>query len=406
MSKSLMSKPPTALTLAIVGGISLVHLLNDLVQSLIVAIYPLLKSEFALSFSDIGLLTFTYQMASSFLQPLIGWVIDRYPQPYALLVSMLLLLIGLILIACSADFYPLVFAITLAGVGSAIFHPEASRLTRMASGGQYELTQSLFQLGGNFGSMLGPLAALVIIPYGRLAILWFTVAVLMAFSMLLPISHWSKQPTQQFANLSHCGRYDPAFRWSAVAWPLGLLLLLMFTKYIYLFSFYSYYIFYLMEHFQLPISAAQLKFCYFLLSVAVGTLIGGPLAKRLGRRVVIVGSMLGIIPLALLLPYVHLAWTLPLTLLIGVILASAFSAILVYAQELVPGRIGMISGLFFGFAAGMGGIGAALLGQLADKTSLQSVYHCCSYFTILGLTALLLPKSAPKRPVIQPPSTR
>lgn len=410
MSKSLMSQPvqphPTAFTLAIVGGISIVHLLNDLVQSLIIAIYPLLKVEFVLSFSEIGLLTLAYQVAASFLQPLIGWVIDRYPQPYALLVGMVFLLIGIVLLACSTDFYLLVFAITLAGIGSAIFHPEASRLTRIASGGQYALAQSLFQLGGNFGSALGPLAVLMILPYGRPAILWFTVATIMAFSVLLPLNRWFKQPAQQLANLSHCGRYDPAFRWSTVAWPLGLLLLLVFTKYIYLFSFYSYYIFYLMDHFQLSLPASQLKFFFFLLSVAVGTLIGGRVADRLGRRVVIVGSMLGIIPFALLLPYVNLAWTLPLTLLIGVILASAFSAILVCAQELIPGRVGMTSGLFFGLASGMGGIGAALLGLLADKTSIQYVYHACSYLTLLGLAALLLPKQGAKLQLIKPQSAR
>lgn len=399
MSKPLMSKPPTAFTLSIIGGITVVHLLNDLVQSLVIAIYPLLKSEFSLSFSDIGLLTLAYQVAASFLQPIIGWVMDRYPQPYALLVSMLFLLIGLVLLACSTHFYLLVFAAILAGIGTAIFHPEASRLTRMASGGQYGLAQSLFQFGGNFGTALGPLlAALLIVPYGRLALLWLTLATFVAIPVLLPISRWSKQPSQQLENLSHCGLLDPTFKWSRVAWPLGLLLLLIFTKYIYLFSFFSYYIFYLIDHFQLSIPASQLKFFYFLLSIAIGTLIGGPMEERLGRRVTIMVSMLGIIPFALLLPYVNLAWTLPLTLLIGMILASGFAPILVYAQELIPGRVGMISGLFLGFSSGMGGIGAALLGGLADKTSLQYVYHCCSYLTLLGITALLLPKSAPKGP--------
>jgi FSR family fosmidomycin resistance protein-like MFS transporter len=391
----------TTFALSIVGGISVVHLLNDLLQSLIVAIYPLFKSDFLLTFADLGLLTFSYQMAGSFVQPLIGWLIDRYPQPYALLASMLVLLMGLVLIAYSTHFYHLVLAIALTGMGSAIFHPEASRLTRMASGGQYGLAQSLFQLGGNFGAALGPLAALLIIPRGRPTILWFIIGILMAISILLPISRWFKQPTQQLANLSHCGRHDPAFNWSKVAWPLGLLLLIIFIKYIHLFSFYSYYIFYLTNRFQLSIPAAQLKFFFFLLSVAIGTLIGGPLVERLGRRIVIVGSMLGIIPFALLLPYANLVWTLPLTILIGVILASAFSAILVAAQELIPGRVGMVSGLFFGFAAGMGGVVVALLGQLADKTSIHWVYHCCSYLTLLGLTALLLPKQRDTLQLIQ-----
>jgi MFS transporter, FSR family, fosmidomycin resistance protein len=398
MSNSLMSQPvkphPATFTLAIVGGISVVHLLNDLVQSLIVAIYPLLKSDFELTFGDIGLITFLYHGSASFLQPIMGWMVDRHPWHHTLLLSMLFLLIGVILLAYSDHFYLLAFGITLAGIGSAIFHPEASRLTRMASGDRVELAQSLFQTGGNFGTAISALlAALVIAPHGRTALLWIMPALLLAMLVLLPMARWSTKPAQQLVPLSHDELQDlAAFQWSSVAWPLGLLLLLIFTKYIYLFSFFSYHTFYLIEHFQLSIPAAQLEFFYFLLSVAIGTLLGGRLADRWGRRVVIVGSMLGTIPFALLLPYVNLMWMLPLTLLIGVILASAFSAILVEAQALIPGRVGMISGLFFGVASGIGGIGAALLGPLADKTGIEYVYHLLSYLTLLGLTAVLLPK--------------
>ena len=376
----------------VLGGISFAHMLNDMIQSLILAIYPLLKNSFHLSFAQIGLITLTYQVTASLLQPLVGMLTDRRPMPYSLPTGMGFTLCGLLLLAVAPNFAVLLLAAALVGTGSAVFHPESSRVARLASGGRHGLAQSLFQVGGNTGSSLGPLlAAWIIVPHGRGSVAWFSLAALLAIVVLLQVGRWYGQ--------HHVARSKTASRHLAVAalsrhqvvGALAILGLLIFSKYFYLASLSSYYTFYLIHKFGVSVQSAQVHLFAFLFAVAAGSLIGGPVGDRIGRKWVIWASILGVAPFTLLLPHASLMWTGVLTVIIGLILASAFSAILVYAQELIPGRVGMISGLFFGFAFGMGGIGAAILGSLADAHGIEYVYRLCAYLPLMGLITVFLP---------------
>lgn len=386
------NKAGTGTAFSILGAISVSHLLNDMLQSLIMAIYPILQADFNLSFTQIGIITLTYQFSASLLQPLVGHYTDKHPQPYSLPIGMGFTLSGLLLLA-NANTFPLVLlAAALVGTGSSIFHPESSRVARMASGGRYGLAQSLFQVGGNFGSSLGPLlAALVIAPYGKGNVGWFSLAALLAIVVLLQVSKWYQHQHRMAKSKPKSTSLVTALPRRTIVISLSILLLLVFSKSFYLASITSYYTFYLIQKFDVSVQNAQLHLFAFLFAVAVGTLIGGPLGDKIGRKYVIWGSILGVAPFTLALPYASLYWTGILTVIIGLILASAFSAILVYAQELVPAKVGMISGLFFGFSFGIGGLGAAVLGFVADVTSIDLVFIICSFLPLIGIVTALLP---------------
>ncbi|AOY02133.1 MFS transporter [Jeongeupia sp. USM3] len=393
-AKSLAASPAVHNTaFMVLAAISVSHLLNDMIQSLILAIYPMLKDNYALSFAQIGLITLVYQLTASILQPLIGLYTDHRPQPYSLSVGMGFTLCGLLLMSQAAQFPWLLLAAALVGIGSSVFHPESSRVARMASGGRHGLAQSLFQVGGNLGSSLGPLlAALIILPRGQGSIAWFSIAAMLAMAILYRVGAWYGM--QRMAAAAHKARpVQPALPRGRVLRAMALLALLVFAKYFYLASLNSYYTFYLIDRFGVGVRDAQLYLFLFLFAVAAGTVLGGPVGDRIGRKRVIGISMLGVVPFALVLPYASLFWTAVLTVVIGLILASAFSAILVYATELMPGKVGMVAGLFFGFAFGMGGIGAAALGRLADHAGIAYVYHVCSFLPLLGLLTLLLPET-------------
>jgi FSR family fosmidomycin resistance protein-like MFS transporter len=375
----------------ILGAISFSHLLNDMIQSLIVAIYPLLKSGFQLSFAQVGLITLAYQITASLLQPLVGLVTDRKPMPYSLTVGMGFTLCGLLLLATAPNFSALLVAAALVGTGSSVFHPESSRVARLASGGQHGLAQSLFQVGGNTGSSLGPLlAAWIIVPHGRGSVAWFSLAALLAMVVLLQVGRWYRQHHVSRSKVMRRTPGEALSRGKVIA-CLSVLVLLIFSKYFYLASISSYFTFYLMHSFGLSVQAAQLHLFVFMFAVAAGSLIGGPIGDRIGRKWVIWVSILGVAPFTLALPHANLFWTGVLSVLIGLILSSAFSAILVYAQELIPGRVGMVSGLFFGLAFGMGGIGAAVLGRVADAHGIDYVYSLCAYLPLIGVLAVFLP---------------
>ncbi|TBR39709.1 MULTISPECIES: MFS transporter [Dyella] len=376
----------------IIGAISFSHLLNDMIQSLILAIYPILKDGFHLSFAQVGLITLTYQITASLLQPLVGMVTDRKPMPYSLPIGMGFTLCGLLLLATAPNFTVLLVAAALVGTGSSVFHPESSRVARMASGGKHGLAQSLFQVGGNTGASLGPLlAAWIIVPHGRGSVAWFSLAALLAIVVLVQVSKWyaAHHAVRGKPRARHA--LDVSLTKSQVAWSLAILGLLIFSKYFYLASLSSYYTFYLIHKFGVSVQNAQTHLFVFLFAVAAGSLIGGPVGDRVGRKWVIWVSILGVAPFSMLLPHASLMWTGVLTVIIGLILSSAFSAILVYAQELIPGRVGMISGLFFGFAFGMGGIGAAVLGRIADAQGIDYVYQICAYLPLIGVATVFLP---------------
>ncbi|WP_318358172.1 MFS transporter [Enterobacter sp.] len=390
------SAPKARTAFGILGAISVSHLLNDMLQSLILAIYPLLQDEFSLSFVQIGLITLTFQLASSLLQPIVGAYTDKHPMPWSLPIGMCFTLSGLVLLALASSFGMVLLAAALVGTGSSVFHPESSRVARMASGGRHGLAQSLFQVGGNFGSSLGPLlAALVIAPYGKGNVAWFVLAALLAIVVLAQVSRWYAAQHRVNKGKPAVKVVNPLPR-NKVILAVSILLMLIFSKYFYMASISSYYTFYLMEKFGLSVQSAQFHLFGFLLAVAAGTVIGGPLGDKIGRKYVIWGSILGVAPFTLVLPYASLYWTGILTVIIGFILASAFSAILVYAQELMPGRIGMVSGLFFGFAFGMGGLGAAVLGLVADHTSIFLVYKICAFLPLLGMLTIFLPDNRHK----------
>lgn len=383
----------------ILFAISLSHLLNDVLQSLIPAIYPLIKENFKLSFTQIGLITLTFQMAASILQPFVGIYTDRRPQPYSLAVGMGFTLSGLVMLSLAPNFIMLIVSVALVGIGSSIFHPEASRMAHLASGGRKGFAQSLFQVGGNAGSSIGPLlAAMIIVPYGQANIVWFSLLALIAIVILVKVGGWYKRkmrikarrPAVELASQLTLPRQK-------VIVAIVILLLLIFSKYFYLASMSSYYTFYVIHKFGVSVQSSQIYLFIFLFSVAAGTLVGGPVGDRIGRKYVIWASILGVAPFTLMLPHANLFWTAVLTVPIGFILASAFSAILVYAQELIPGKVGLVSGLFFGFAFGMGGIGSALLGRLADQTSIEYVYSICAFLPLIGIITVFLPDIGTQR---------
>jgi FSR family fosmidomycin resistance protein-like MFS transporter len=375
-------------------ALSFSHLLNDTMQSLIPSIYPMVKDSFKLSFSQIGLITFTFQISASVLQPLVGLYTDKKPQPYALAIGMCFTLLGLVSLSLATSFHLVLLSVALIGVGSAIFHPEASRIAHMASGGRHGMAQSLFQVGGNAGSSLGPLlAALILLPYGRFQIIWFSLVALLAIIILSRVGGWYKNNMHRIKKRKVSDDSSGTLQLSKgkVIWSIAILLMLIFSKYIYMASLSSYFTFYLIHKFNVSIQSSQMYLFAFLFAVAAGTFIGGPVGDRIGRKYVIWISILGVAPFALALPYVNLFWTCTLSIVIGLVLSSAFSAILVYAQELIPGKVGMIAGLFFGFAFGIAGIGSAILGNLADKTSIEYVFWVCSFLPLIGLLTGFLP---------------
>lgn len=384
------------------GAISVSHFLNDMLQSLILAIYPLLKGTFHLSFAQIGLITLTYQITASMLQPFVGIYTDRHPMPYFLSIGMGSTLMGLFVLALAPTYGMLLVGAALVGAGSSIFHPESSRVARMASGGRFGLAQSIFQVGGNAGTAVGPLlAACIILPMGRGSLVWFSFAAAAALIVLLRVGRWYKRRhMQSIKTPSKVVSNRPSH---AVAFPMIILLILMLSKFVYLSSMNSYFTFYLMQKFHLSMKSADVHLFLFLFAVALGTVLGGPVGDRIGRKRVIWVSILGAAPFTMILPYVGLAWTGVLTIVIGLILASAFSAILVYAQELLPGKVGMVSGLFFGIAFGIGGMGAAVLGKVADLYGIEYVYRVCSFLPLLGLLAAFLPDFGPSLPVFSSP---
>ena len=392
-----MKNKPVAETavMNVLLALSASHMINDILQALLPAIYPLLKDTYHLSFTQIGLLTLTYQATGSLLQPLVGFYTDRNHQPYSLAVGMGATLIGLAVLAQATTFPMLCFGAATVGIGSAIFHPEASRVARMASGGRHGFAQSLFQVGGNLGTSLGPLlAAAIIIPHGQPHILWFTALAFAGILLLSRVGGWYKRNLHRLKPRPLTADESllvPLSR-GQVAQALAVLVMLVFSKYIYLISLTNYYTFYTIDKFHLSVQASQLCLFVFLFAVAAGTIIGGPVGDRIGRKRVIWISILGAAPFSLLLPYAGLAGTVVLTVFIGVILASAFSAILVYAQELVPGNVGLMAGLFFGLAFGAAGIGSALLGWLADRTSIDFVFKVCAWLPLLGLLTVFLPE--------------
>jgi MFS transporter, FSR family, fosmidomycin resistance protein len=378
----------------VLAAISICHLLNDMMSSLLPAIYPLLKTSFNLNFAQVGLITLTYQTTASLLQPMIGYYTDKRPRPFSLPVGMGATLVGLILLAAARTFPALLVAAALVGTGSSVFHPESSRVARMASGGQHGLAQSIFQVGGNAGLSFGPLlAAFFVLPRGQNSLAWFSLAALAGMILLTGVSSWAKNHAEGWKKFSAKHDIDkpPNLSTARITASIAILMALLFSKFVYLASLTSYYTFYLINKFQMSVEDAQVHLFVFLGAVAVGTLIGGPVGDRIGRKSVIWVSILGVLPFTLLLPYANLFWTEILSVVIGLILASAFSVIVVYAQELVPGKVGMISGLCFGFAFGMAGLGAAILGWLADLTSINFVYLVCSYLPALGLLAAFLP---------------
>jgi MFS transporter, FSR family, fosmidomycin resistance protein len=393
MEKEFSASEITTTVYPILLMISFSHMLNDTIQSLIPSIYPIVKNNFHLNFAQIGLITLTFQLAASLLQPLVGLYTDHHPKPFSLAVSMGFTLIGLFSLAKAPNFYILLVSVAIIGIGSSIFHPEASKVAYMASGGKRGLAQSIFQVGGNAGSSLGPLlAALIIVPFGQTSIGWFSILPMLAVVILIIVGRWYKlnlpilnqKPRSKKSGGAHLST-------TKIVFSIVILLILIFSKYFYLASMTNYLTFYLIEKFNVSVQHAQIFLFIFLFSVAAGTLLGGPLGDRYGRKYVIWFSILGVAPFSLLLPHANLMWTAILIVIIGVVLASAFSAILVYAQELLPGKVGLISGLFFGFAFGMGGLGSALLGVLADDKGIMYVYSVCAFLPLIGILTGFLP---------------
>ncbi len=391
---------PTQTVYPILFAISFSHLLNDTIQSLIPAIYPLIKNSFRLNFTQIGLVTLVFQLSSSLLQPVVGSITDKRPYPYALPTGMGISLIGLVVLSLASSFTFILISVSLIGIGSAVFHPEASRMAHAAAGANRGMAQSIFQVGGNAGSSLGPLlAAVVIAPFGQFNVIWFSIAALLAMVVLYRIGGWYKPKALRalIEKKNNINVEKSKFSQKTIVIAIVVLLLLIISKYFYFAGITSYYTFYLIDKFGISIQSSQLYLFAFLFAVAVGTMIGGPIGDRIGRKYVIWASILGSAPFALALPYANLFWTAILSVIIGLIISSAFSAILVYAQELIPGKVGMISGLFFGFAFGIAGVASAFLGQLADKTSIEYVYHICSYLPIAGIIAIFLPNIEAQR---------
>jgi FSR family fosmidomycin resistance protein-like MFS transporter len=381
----------SGIVIAVLGAVSFCHLLNDLMQALLPAVYPILRGEFSLSFAQVGVLTLVYQITASILQPLIGFYTDERPLPYSLPVAMLASMVGLVTLAFAPGYGALLAGAAMLGLGSSIFHPESSRIARLASGGAHGLAQSVFQVGGNFGSALGPLcAAYVVLPRGQAGLAWFAIAAAGGMVIMTGLSRWYRRQGRARRPATRAIRPALITR-GKTRLALAILVVLIFSKYIYLASITNYYTFYLMHRFGLTIQSAQICQFVFFAAVASGTVIGGPVGDRVGRKRVIWASILGVVPFTLALPYVGFPATIALSVVIGVVISSAFPAIVVYAQELVPGRTGMISGLFFGLIFGVGGIGAAVLGSLADRYGIAFVYQLCSCLPLIGLLAALLP---------------
>lgn len=385
---------------SILFTISFTHLLNDMLQSVIPAIYPLMKDNFHLSFTEIGLITFTFQLTASLLQPFVGHFTDKTPRPYSLAIGMGFTLTGLISLAFASSFIAILVSVSLIGMGSSVFHPESSRVAHLASGGKKGLAQSIFQLGGNAGSAIGPLlAALIIVPYGQFNIIWFALIAILGIIVLVRVGTWYKghlELKNKNKTVAVPASHKPLSK-TRVITSLGILLVLIFSKYFYMASMSSYLTFYLIDKFHVTVQQSQIYLFIFLASVAAGTLLGGALGDRFGRKYIIWVSILGAAPFTLLLPYANLFWCGVLSVIIGVIIASAFSAILVYATELVPGKVGMIAGLFFGFAFGMGGLGSAVLGKLADMTSVGYVFKVCAFLPLIGIVTGFLPNIEKKK---------
>jgi FSR family fosmidomycin resistance protein-like MFS transporter len=381
--------------------LSVCHMLNDMMQSLIPSLYPMLKQSHGLTFGQIGLITLAFQLTASILQPLVGIYTDRRAQPYSLAIGMGSSVAGLALLSVAQSFGLILVAAALVGFGSAVFHPESSRMARLASGGRHGLAQSLFQVGGNAGSAAGPLlAAFIVLPRGQGSVAWFTALGMIALFLLVAAGNWFiAHGRQRHASAAAAARRVPGISRGRIAATLAVLLALMFSKFVYTASLSSYYTFYLISTFGVSVRDAQIYLFVYLAAFAAGTFLGGPIGDRFGRKYVIWGSILGAAPFTLALPYANLFWSVVLTIPIGLILSSCFSAIVVYAQELLPGRVGMIAGLFFGFAFGLGGLGAAVLGEVADWTSIGFVYQVCSYLPLIGLVTWFLPdlESAAKR---------
>ena len=385
----------------ILMALSLSHLLNDTIQSLMPAMYPVLKDSFTLNYAQIGAITFVFQATGSLLQPLVGFYADRRPRPYSLPIGMGISLTGLVLLATVNSFHLILLAAGFLGIGSAIFHPEASRVARMASGGRHGFAQSLFQVGGNLGSSFGPLlAAWVVVPHGRGSLLWFTSIALLGIFILQRVGAWYRRHLEAHRARGTKPGHGPRVAMSRrrVIFALAILVVLIFSKYVYLVSLSNYYTFYLINRFGVSVQTSQYALFVFLFAVAAGTIIGGPVGDRFGRKNVIWISILGVTPFTLLLPHVPLYGVVILSVIIGVILASAFSAIVVFAQELVPGKVGMIAGLFFGLAFGLAGIGSAVLGKVADMTSVGFVFDVCSFLPLLGLLTVFLPNLEKSKP--------
>jgi len=395
-----LARPEGSTLFAILVAISFSHLMNDVIQSLVPAIYPVLKTSFTLDFGQIGLITLAFQLTASLLQPFVGLFTDKHPSPYSLAIGMGFSLCGLLLLSIAPNFATLLAAAALVGMGSSIFHPEASRVARMASGGQHGLAQSLFQVGGNAGAAIGPLlAAFIVVPRGQHSLAWFSAVALAAMILLTGIGQWYGRSIAEARARPHtAARPASTLSRRKVALTISILLVLIFSKYFYTASLNSYYTFYLIQKFHLSVQQAQIFLFLFLGAMALGTFLGGPIGDRIGRRYVIWGSILGVLPFTLALPYANLFMTGILSVAIGLILSSAFAAILVYAQELLPGKVGTVAGLFFGFAFGMGGLGAALLGNLADHTSITFVYRLCAFLPALGLFAYFLPRLGEEKP--------
>lgn len=386
------SRPEAQAAISILAALSLCHMLNDTIQSLLPAIYPVLQANYALTFTQIGFLHFVFQVTASLLQPAVGLYTDKRPMFRLSTVGMGASLVGLVILAFAAHYWALLVAAMMVGIGSSIFHPDSSRVARTASGGRYGFAQSFFQVGGNTGSALGPLlAAYIVLPFGQHSIAWFSVLALLGMVVLWNVGTWAKARHREARARPGAAPAAAIFPRRKTIWIITVLAALVFTKYIYVASLSSFYTFFVIERFGVSVRDAQLLLFVFLAAVAAGTFAGGPIGDRIGRKAVIWVSILGVLPFSLALPYVNLVWTAVLSVIIGAVIASAFSAILVYAQQLVPGQVGMISGLFFGFAFGVGGVGAAVLGVLADRNGIIWVYHVCSFLPLLGLLAILLP---------------
>ena len=380
--------------------ISFAHLINDMLQSVIPSIYPLIKGEFHLTFAQVGLIAFTFQIIASILQPFVGFYTDRKPRPFSLPVGMGLTLTGLLIASVATHYYVILVAVSFIGMGSSIFHPESSRVAHLASGGKKGLAQSIFQLGGNAGSAIGPLlAAIIIAPYGQFNVICFCLAAFAGILVLLRIGKWYRDRLAYNAKnkITHTEYHNHNLPRKRVIFSLAILLVLIFSKFFYLSSLTSYYTFFLIHKFHLTIQHSQVYLFLFLGAVAAGTVIGGPLGDRFGRKYIIWISILGVAPFTMLLPYVPLFWTAVLSVIIGLILSSAFSAILVYATDLVPGKVGLIAGLFFGLAFGMGGLGSAVLGKVADMTSIEFVFKICAFLPLIGVFTAFLPNIEHKK---------